>query len=276
MKVEMIPIMACKMVQLTIENGICHHSILGFIYIAVVLCWNFLPERDIGNAMPIGKAAMSCLLQCYKKSELLNHAYLSYYGRVAFHWELFQLCCEKLHQSLDALTLHGDVTMAGFYMIAYMKLALPAGEQLPTLLQKVDSYLESVEFYKLDVAKSFLSNHRCTIVTLMGSGDSLEQYDLPVNIYTEAKYVHDAIETFWQGHTKRCQHFIDKYLMFNKSNSSAGNQMVIAISFIHGLMMFQLMKENFSVRLRTTALKVIKVLKHLRNCSRWNFQNKVR
>lgn len=110
----------------------------------------------------------------------------------------------------------------------------------------------------------------------MGSGDSLEQYDLPVNLYTEVKYVHAAIKAFWQGYTERCQHFIDKYLVFHKSNSSSENLMVVAISFIHGLTTFQLMKKNFSVRLRTTALEVIKVLKHLRKFSRWNFQNKVR
>lgn len=52
LKPEMIPIIAaCKMVQLTIGNGICHHSITGFLNLAVVLCWNILPEKNIGNAM---------------------------------------------------------------------------------------------------------------------------------------------------------------------------------------------------------------------------------
>jgi hypothetical protein len=273
---DMVPIIACKMVQLTIESGICHRSITGFVSLAVVLCWNILPEKDIENAMRIGKAAMSCLLQRYKKSALLNHSFLSYYGHVAFHFEPFQLCCKKLQQSLDALMLHGDVFMAGFYMCQYMKLAFPAGEQLPTLLEKVDSFLESAETYKLDIVKPFLANFRCTIVTLMGSGDLHEQYDLPTKLYTEAKYVHAAIKAFWQGYTERCQHFIDKFLVLHKSSSSAGNLMVISISFIHGLTTFQLMKKNFSVRLRTTALEVIKVLKHLRKFSRWNFQNKVR
>lgn len=74
-----------------------------------------------------------------------------------------------------------------------MKLAFPAGEQLPTLLQKVDLYLESAETYKLVIVKLFLAIFCCTIVTLMGSGDLLEQYDLPVNLYTEVKYVHAAI-----------------------------------------------------------------------------------
>ena len=270
-KPEMIPIIACKMVQLTIENGICHRSIIGFVNLAVVLCWN----KDIENAMRVGKAAMSCLSQRYKKSELLNHTYLSYYGHAAFHFESFQLCCKKLQQGLDVLMLHGDVLMAGFYMCKYMNLALPAGERLPTLLQKVDSYLESANSHKLYMAKPFLTNFRCTIVSLMGSGDSLEQNDLPLPI-VEAKYVHAAIKAFWQGYTERCQHFIDKYLVLIKSDSISGMQMVIFISFIHGLTTFQLMKKNFSVRLRTTALEVIKVLKHLRKFSRWNFQNKVR
>lgn len=52
-----------------------------------------------------------------------------------------------------------------------MKLAVPAGGQLPTLLQKVDLYLESAETYKLDIVKPFLAIFCCTIVTLMGSGD---------------------------------------------------------------------------------------------------------
>ena len=79
-KPNMLPFIACRMVQLTMEKGLCKYSIMGFVYYAWAL-W------DMQDASRIGKAAMNCWEKRYRTTEKLPNLYLVYYGFVAFHTE---------------------------------------------------------------------------------------------------------------------------------------------------------------------------------------------
>ncbi len=59
-KPEMIPFVSSRMVLLTMENGLCEHSILSFVQFAAMLCSSKIAKKSIERASQIGKAAMSC------------------------------------------------------------------------------------------------------------------------------------------------------------------------------------------------------------------------
>jgi hypothetical protein len=71
-KREMMIFFTCRMVQLTMKNGLCKYSILAFIQFAAILCSNKIPKIvhcfDLG--LRLGKAAMSCSTKRYHTSEL--------------------------------------------------------------------------------------------------------------------------------------------------------------------------------------------------------------
>ena len=56
-KPEIFAFLSCRMVQLTMQNGICKYSIMGFVQYAMMLCCKRV--KDIKGASQIGKAAMS-------------------------------------------------------------------------------------------------------------------------------------------------------------------------------------------------------------------------
>ena len=64
-KPEMLPFIACRMVQLTMEKGLCKYSIFGFVQYAIGLCTGKIAKTDIKDASRIGKAAMSCWKKRY-------------------------------------------------------------------------------------------------------------------------------------------------------------------------------------------------------------------
>jgi hypothetical protein len=86
-KQEMVPFITCRVVQQTMENGLCKHSFGGLFTLAAILCGNILPKKDIKSAMKIGKAAMSCFTQRYNTSEQIPEIYASYYCFVAWRTE---------------------------------------------------------------------------------------------------------------------------------------------------------------------------------------------
>jgi hypothetical protein len=75
-KREMLPFVACRMTQLTLESGLCKHSIFGFILYAMVLCMDIITKKDIDGASGIGKVAMSCSRKRYHTSEQLPQTHV--------------------------------------------------------------------------------------------------------------------------------------------------------------------------------------------------------
>ena len=60
-KPEMVPFIACRMVQYTMEKDLCKYSIDGFIQYAMLLCTTSKNAKmNIEGASQIANAAMSC------------------------------------------------------------------------------------------------------------------------------------------------------------------------------------------------------------------------
>ena len=277
-KPEMLPFVACRMVQYTMEKGLCKFSIMGFVQFAGVLCTTSkIAKERIEGASQIAKAAMSCSKTRYDTTEQLPFLYCAYYGFVAFHTEPLQLCAAMLRQGFDAGMSLGDTGNAFFNSVQHIKTALVAGDRLPTLLQEVDYYLKLATTYQNESAKMFLSVNRGTISLLLGGEPSLTPHaiDVPNNTANADVlvpiYYHRAIQAYWQGHNERCEHYIGKWL---KISSTMG--MIKFITFLQGMNSFQLLKRTSNGRLRSLPRNAILVLKAAASLSDCNFSNKVR
>jgi len=287
-KPEMLPFLACRMVQLTLENGLCMHSITGFIVLAALLCKKSMGDKiDILCATKIGKAAMTCLSQRYS-AEKIPEAYTLYYGFVAWHSEPLQICAEKLRRGFEVGMTLGDSHTAFYISLQQVMFAILAGERLPTLLEKVDYYFGLANIYKDDFGKRCFSFHRHTIEILIGGGESwwmdikLQCVALRPAKVRENLYFFSALKTYWQGQTKRCKYYVEKMLavIATSNHSMAGPQTYHYIVFINGLNTFELMKSHQTAaamrKLKSTAVRALAVLKVASQYSSWNFQHKVR
>ena len=262
-KSEMLPVVACRMAQITMENGLCKHSILSFVVYAMVLCNGNIVENNIDGASRIGKAAMSCSMKRYHTSEQLPHLYLAYNGFIAPYTEPLQSCADMLRQGFDAGMSLGETGIAFFNSCLHIRFAIVAGDRLPTLLEKVDYYLKLANTHQNEIAKAFLSVHRETISILIykgGQSSSPHSIDVPTNTanekLSETVNFFRAIQSYWQGYIERCQHYIRK---FNLSKSSTIWKRQL-ITFIDGMNSFQLLKSTSNGRLRSIPRKAILVL----------------
>ena len=279
-KREMLPFVACRMTQLTLESGLCKHSIIGFVLYASVLCMGNIAQNDIDVASRIGKVAMSCSRKRYHTSEQLPLLYVAYYGFVAPCTEPLQSCADMLRQGFDAGMSLGETGIAFLNSIRHMSTAIAAGDRLPTVLEKVDYYLKLANTYQNEITKTFLSINRETISILIGNGGPSSSTPYAIDVPTDTEdinvldslYYNRAIQAYWQGYSERCQHYIRKFMLLPSSVIWRGH----TITFIEGMNAFQLRKRKSSGRLRSLPRNAILVLKTAASRSSWNWQNKVR
>jgi hypothetical protein len=151
-KPTMMPFFASRMVHITMENGLCKHSILGFLQFALVLLNSNIANNGIKSASQVGKAAMSCSKMRYNMPDQLPFLYNVYYGFIAHYTEPLQTCADMLQQGFDTGMALSESSTAFFNSIQHIWIAVMAGERLPTLLEKVDFYLEKTNTYQNEIA----------------------------------------------------------------------------------------------------------------------------
>jgi len=279
-KHEMIHFVACRMVWLTMKNGLCKHSILGFVQFSGVI---FRAKKCAESASRIGKAAMSCCRERYNTHDMVPNLYATYYGFIAPYTEPLQTCADMLRQGFDAGISLGETGTAFFNASLHIRTAMMAGERLPTLMEQVDYYLELINAYQNEIAKPYLSIFRGTISILIDNGESTSSarhaIDVPTNTTNanmlETIFFHSAIQAYWQGHNERCQYWINKFLLHTTPDISDMCRFQF-ITFTQGLNSFQLPISKISIKFRTTLKKAIRVLNTAASYSSWNFCNKVR
>ena len=279
-KREMLPFVACRMTRLTLENGLCKHSIIGVVLYAMLLCMSNIEKKDIDGASRIGKAAMSFSKKRYHTSEQLPHIYVVYYGFVAPYTEPLQSCADMLRQGFGAGMSLGETGISFLNSSCHITTAIVAGNRLPTVLEKVDYYLKLANTYQNEMIKTFLSINRETISILIDNGGSSSSTPFAVDVPTDTEetmvleemYYNRAIHAYWQGYSERCQHYIEKLILQHPHLTWR----LHIITFIEGMNSFQLLKRTSNGRLRSIPMNAILVLKTAASLSSCNWQNKVR
>ncbi len=278
-KTEMFSFIACRLTQLAMENGLCVYAMSGLVNFAAILASSKISRNAADIATRIGKAAISCSKKRYHAAAQLPNLYMVYFGIIAPRTEPLQTCADMLRQGFDAGMSLGEPGIAFLNSIQHMRTAIIAGESLPALLEKVDYYLKMADTYKNEVARAFLSLYRDTISILTGSNEipssTDHANDLPndnVNAKVlESIYIQRAIQAYWEGHSKRCQFYLEKFLLRGTFNFWSRDY----IALIQGLNSLELQKSQSTIKLRSATKRSIKVLKTAAAFSSWNFQNKV-
>ena len=278
-KPDMVPFITCRVVQHTMENGLCKHSISGFLALAKLLFGNTLQNKDIASASKIGKAAMSCFTQRYNTTEQIPDIHLSYYGFVAWRTEPLQTCTKKHGQAFDVGMSLGESGMAFNNSVCQIRSSILAGDRLPSLMEKLDYYMKLADAYNNELGKLFFTIFHSTIAILIGGGESSHNSagtlsELAIQRFSEALHFHSALRAYWQGYYERSQHFVDKMIKVT-AKSEMGQLSYTVINFFNGLNTFELMKAKVTNKLRATAMRSLEVLKNASVHSSWNFKNKV-
>jgi hypothetical protein len=280
---HMFSFLACRIVTLTMQHGVCKYSIMGLCQYAAVK-GSSTTAKDIEEASRIGKAALSCWKKRFHSAEVVAQVpfvYYIYYGLVAFHTEPLQLCADKLRQGFDAGMSAGESSAAFINSSQHIKTSFIAGEKLSTLLEQVDYYLELTDLYKNRSTKTHLLIFRDTISTLINKGNSTSnlnqscgENEVQTGLHTlRMMDFHSALLAFWKGYSERCQHYLVKVLQIDSVTHRLPK---IVATFIQGLISFQLMKRKNTAKLRAISTNALKVLKSAQSHSEWNFRNKVR
>ena len=161
--------------------------------------------------------------------------------------------------------------------ICQIRTLILAGDRLPSLMEKVDYFMQKADTYNNELGKYFFSIFRRTIAVLINGGDSSHYShtlsETAIQKFSEAILFHSALRTYWQGHHKRSKHFVDK--MMQVTGSEMGQLNASYIIFINGLNSLELMKTNSTTRLSAVAVRACKVIKKASEHSSWNFKNKV-
>ena len=266
-----------KNAQLTMQHGLSKYSIMGFVQYAVMLCGNAL-AKDIQSASRIGKAAMSCFDKRFNSlAEQVPSLYLAYYGEVAPYFEPLQSCAEMARQGFNAALSRGENRAAFLNAMQHIKILIFVGEELPTILEKVDFYLKLADQYKNAMAKIVLSILRNTTSTLIDKGESASS---KVNDATSGNayfstiiHRYNAIQAYWLGYNERCHYYVEKEFLQHSDSAQFSS---LVLTFLHGLSTFPQLKRRNIPKLRLIPRSAIATLKTAASHSQWNFCNKVR
>jgi tetratricopeptide (TPR) repeat protein len=282
-KPELIPFAASRMIHLTMENGLSTYSIIAFIHLATTLCKNRINWQDIEGALQLGNAAISCFKERYHNMPaLLPGIFASYYGHIAYHTNTLQLCADMLRRGFETGIALQKTSTAFLNSIQYIKVAIIAGEKLPTLLTNVNYYLNLAEVYKQDkLVKPYLLAYRIFISILINNGDSpnsTKSSKASLLMHFEEEYYFSlAMQLFWQGQSDNCESQIRQFLHISSDKGSLNS---LIISFMHGLNSLHSLKMCASTNLTSKPLisvakQAITVLTNASFHSQWNFTNKV-
>lgn len=90
----------CKMIDLTLNNGVCEESVYSLVQYAAITCQRSRDLDDIQEACRIGKIAMK-LMTRFSSPEFTPKVFAVYYGFIAVHSEPLHLCAYNLRRRFD-------------------------------------------------------------------------------------------------------------------------------------------------------------------------------
>lgn len=279
-KPEMVPFLACRSVQRTMENGMCKHSISGFLALAALRLRKTMIEEDIDIGSKVGKAAVSCFTQRYNTLELIPETVSLHYGFVAWLTEPLHICVKKLRQGFEVGMSVGDSDYAFNCAMQHGMTAILAGDRLSTVMKLLGYYMQVANTYQHHSNLVF-SIYLGAITIMIGGGDSSPypaeaQETVPPKILG-LMYFYSALQAYWQGYNERSQHYVDKMLaVISTLTVDLQGPNSAYIMFISGLNSVELMKIKCTGKLKSSLSKAFKFLQMASKYSSWNFQNKVR
>jgi len=162
-KKEYFPLVACKMVRLSLLRGVCRESACGFAAYGLILCGRLHKKPTLGYKY--GLLAIR-LLQRFQVREFQAQIYVIVYGVMGSWIGQIQATLPLLKEAMDVGLKTGDIEYAANAARVYQGRALCCGQPLgPLLLEAV--HLHHVREYKQQ-AVNMQRATRQVILNLMG------------------------------------------------------------------------------------------------------------
>ena len=124
------PFICCKMIQITLKDGMCSKGMMALTTFACVSCQSSSDLlKKIDAFCKIGKLGMH-ILEKYDPSEVLDvraRCILTYFSLVAPFTVPLQTCANKLKEGLQTGLSSGDFISAFMCIIQYVRLSILAG-----------------------------------------------------------------------------------------------------------------------------------------------------
>jgi hypothetical protein len=270
----MVPFICLRIAKITMENGLCKYSLVGFIQFAFFLC-NARVLSTVQVGCRIGETAMS-MLDYFDYSEIKSSV-INTYSYVHQHCYPMQKVADSALKGYEFGIASGDTVSAFFNAVQHIRLSILGGTRLPDLLRETDKYLSIAGHHRNTMSRAFLLTFRQTISTLIGvntgvttdQAESREVTERPV-----ASNFHQALQSFWLGYNERCRHYVEKLLDMSQAG---GNHRTLA-TFYYGLNAFSLSRKGQLIKaakLKQVAKDALTLLSEAEELSAWNYRNKV-
>lgn len=261
------------------ENGLCKHSLVGFIQFSFTLCNAKVLELSTFSTIRMGcktcEIAMSILDQCFDYSEIKASVVVlvSYFYQ---HCYPIQKVAESCSKGFELGIASGETVSAFFNAVQQIRLSFMGGNRLPDLLRETEKYISIAGHHRNSVSKAYLSVQRQTISILMGINTGVGE-DRPDTVYSLRRSVqtifYQSLQSFWLGHNERCHHYVEQLV----GMSRAGGLHHILANFYYCLNSFSLSRKGQLIKeakLKHISKEALTILRQAEELSAWNYKNK--
>jgi len=284
---NMLPFACCRMAHLTLEHGVCEDSVLGLVIYCGFICQSTKQASVIREMGRVGKVIMN-LLKRFDSSAIMPYVYHFYYGYMSTHTVPLQLCTYNLRVGFKVAISSGKYAYVAFLnSIHIVRTALLSGQNLSTLLKETDYYLQVMTQFRNKITMPYLSAYRETISLLIDKGESLGSQNKMAghdgNAMTsnavnaercnETIYFNHVLQSFWLGHSQRCNYYSKKILEIQ----SLGSHNRLMILFYAALNAVRAKNNNKNGSKLATAKILYEAISALRSSAELaplNFSNK--
>ena len=156
---------AAKLLELTLEHGVCKYSALGIMRYSMILGGKLI--QDVEGGYRLGKVSLKLLERFDRAQDLIPGMYLCYYGFIAVHIEPFQSCADMLKRGMEIGLSTGDIQMALLNGISYVQKSLISGMNLLDLKKECDYQMRLIDVNSQPMSKMYLSRLHQSIVRVM-------------------------------------------------------------------------------------------------------------
>eukprot|EP01082_Thalassiosira_pseudonana_P011423 g10744.t1 g10744 contig4:2454219-2455935(-) len=287
----MFPMMACQMMQLTLQHGLCLESALAFANFGYSLSGRC---ANLDDGYRHGKISLA-ILDRFKDTKRLAKVAFIVHGFLSVWKEPIQATVEGLQYSVNQGFLEGDYDNATLNRVVLLRQALMAGMHLSKLRDKQESLCREMMYNKAK-KKFFVSFNPAlgdlyTLLALTGDTDEsiesifattrkenedilLQRYDISkVETAARVVYYHRVLRSFWFRDYETVLNCSKKYDQCNKTKELLRSVDIWMVLFF-GIACFVVSRKDNNIRLMSDGEQQLTTMQKWEHACKWNFENK--
>jgi len=161
----LVPILAMKMVDFTIEHGACSFTSVAFAVYGMMLCGS---QWRVEEGYEFGQLALR-MLEKYKLKEFLPRVYCCVYGQIRGFTRPMRDCLGLLRRSIDVAMETGDIEFAMLISNLYCGSSFFSGRDLPSVAADIQGIRQNLTAFNQKSLMNLQIPFLFTVKALMGS-----------------------------------------------------------------------------------------------------------